>query len=202
MDENNEVRHHDRQVVADLCRKHYKRLAGYFRRKGCSHDIASDLAQNVFLKLLSSSVSISELDNTEGYMWRVAFNVFLDFVGSKSARNDMVTTSVNLPSSDDSEEVNEIPISVPDDAVEYVAALEGLRGCIANCFNEMAQQDAWRAEALRLSAIEGWDVEQIRQFLDKPTRASVSTYLNQTRTKLKPCVEKCNDYVEVMDEHR
>lgn len=202
MNDNSAFGPSDRQIVHELCHKHRERITGYFRSKGCSVALADDLAQEVFIRIFRSCTDLSSVDNQKGYMWRTAFNVFIDYFRSKAAKNELVTDSTYQNMDDDSGDSVEIPISLPSDSVEYVAAVEGLRGCVARCFNQMAQSDALRAEALRLSAIEGWDVEQIREFLNKPTRASVSTYLNQTRNKLKPCVEKCNDYVEVLDEHR
>ena len=64
--------------VAALFRLHHKELQGYLRRRGASPELAADLTQEAFLRLLSAHAEAS-VKNAHAYLFRTASNLSVDW---------------------------------------------------------------------------------------------------------------------------
>lgn len=69
--------------VATLFRRHQRDLQRFLRRRGISHDIAADISQDTFLRLLTSRPAGEVLDS-RGYVFRTATNLSIDFARRQS----------------------------------------------------------------------------------------------------------------------
>ena len=59
-----------------LAERHRESIVRYFRRKGLDAAAADDCTQETFIRI--TRVQISELDQPEAYLFRIASNVFLE----------------------------------------------------------------------------------------------------------------------------
>jgi RNA polymerase sigma-70 factor (ECF subfamily) len=64
--------------IAALFRLHQKELQGYLRKRGASPELAADLTQEAFLRLLAAPTDIS-LQNASAYLFRTATNLSVDW---------------------------------------------------------------------------------------------------------------------------
>jgi len=64
--------------VAALFRLHHKELQGYLRRRGATPELAADLTQEAFLRLLNAGAEAS-VKNAQAYLFRTAANLSVDW---------------------------------------------------------------------------------------------------------------------------
>lgn len=64
--------------IAALFRLHHKELQGYLRRRGASPELAADLTQEAFLRLLNAEAEAS-VKNAQAYLFRTAANLSVDW---------------------------------------------------------------------------------------------------------------------------
>src|SRR6478609_6694561 len=64
--------------VATLFRLHQKEVQGFLRKRGISPELAADLTQEAFLRLLSAP-SDGSIKNTAAYLFRTAANLSVDW---------------------------------------------------------------------------------------------------------------------------
>jgi len=64
--------------ITALFRLHHKELQGYLRRRGASPELAADLTQEAFLRLLSAQADAS-VKNAQAYLFRTASNLSVDW---------------------------------------------------------------------------------------------------------------------------
>ena len=64
--------------IAALFRMHQKELQGFLRRRGASPELAADLTQEAFLRLLTAQAEAS-VKNAPAYLFRTAANLSIDW---------------------------------------------------------------------------------------------------------------------------
>lgn len=74
--------------IAQLFRRHHIELQHFLRRRGLTHDVAADLTQDAFVRLMTARPSTAVLD-MRSYLYRVAANLSIDL-----ARRQAVTRLV------------------------------------------------------------------------------------------------------------
>ncbi len=84
--------------------EHAKEINRFLRKRGHQPDVAADLTQDVFLKMLSTAIP-SKNDNPRAYLHRVARNLSIDVY-----RREQVVEMVNLQE----EEYCNIPDTAPN----------------------------------------------------------------------------------------
>lgn len=64
--------------IAALFRLHHRELQGYLRRRGATPELAADLTQEAFLRLLSAEAE-ARVKNAQAYLFRTAANLSVDW---------------------------------------------------------------------------------------------------------------------------
>jgi len=64
--------------IAAVFRLHHKELQGFLRRRGASPELAADLTQEAFLRLLRAQGDAS-VKNAQAYLFRTAVNLSVDW---------------------------------------------------------------------------------------------------------------------------
>lgn len=64
--------------IGVLFRQHHKELQGYLRRRGASPELAADLTQEAFLRLLRAQAD-AKVKNAQAYLFRTATNLSVDW---------------------------------------------------------------------------------------------------------------------------
>jgi len=65
--------------IAALFRLHHRELQGYLRRRGASPELAADLTQEAFLRLLTAEAD-ANVKNAPAYLFRTAANLSVDWI--------------------------------------------------------------------------------------------------------------------------
>lgn len=63
--------------IAQLFRRHRTELERFLRRRGLSHDLAADLSQDTFVRLMTAP-SASQVIEPRRYLYRIAANLSID----------------------------------------------------------------------------------------------------------------------------
>lgn len=143
-----------------LFRLHAREIAGALRLRGASSDLAEDLMQDTFLRVLSTPPSRAEgHDNPRGYLFRIARNLLIDRL-----RRDRWLPVIGL----DLAELGEVPGTAPNpEAALYqqerldrvAAALAELPARTRHAFTLHRLQGATMAEVaaeLEISTSRAW----------------------------------------------
>ncbi|MBC8370160.1 MAG: RNA polymerase sigma factor [Planctomycetes bacterium] len=73
----------DSAAFAELVEHFGPRLKGFFLRKGTQSSTAEDLSQHVFIRIYNSAERYRARGRFEAYCFRIAHNVFIDFIRRK-----------------------------------------------------------------------------------------------------------------------
>lgn len=86
--------------------RHSQRIYQYCRRILGSDELASDVLQETFLRLLNSNKSVAEMTNIPAFLLRVARNLCIDI--RKKESKMLNHNEIEIPSYDDSLEIKEL----------------------------------------------------------------------------------------------
>jgi len=99
------VKNGDLQQVSMLFERYHKRIFNFLARMTADREIAEDLTQNVFLRLIKYRTSYREGNLFQSWIYQVARNVFSDHYQSKKNRfADFVSVDRVSESLEDKEE--------------------------------------------------------------------------------------------------
>ena len=105
------VKNGDLQQVSLLFERYHKRIYNFLARMTIDRDLAEDLTQNVFLRIIKYRSSYREGMRFQAWIYQVARNIFSDhYQVNKNKFSDFVTVdkiSDHLPESDDSRDREE-----------------------------------------------------------------------------------------------
>lgn len=166
-------------AISNIYMRYASDIQSHYRRKGLDHELAEDLAHEVFIKILENKDKLSDINMLGPWMWRVVFTNKADYFRKKE------TKIKNASVSDDELENMQSDIENLD--------TEELKNCVEECFQQMAEKDEKRAYAFRLAVRYEWNNEQLAEFLGKKTKHAASEYISQSRQKIKPCLEACRE---------
>lgn len=164
-------------TVSCLYEKYAGPLTSYFISNGLSIDLAEDLVQDVFVKLIRREEQLNEIDHLYSWIWKIADNTQIDFFRKKETR-------IQHSASSDEILFNQI-------FQENNADIEKLQCCVANSLEMLDLADKQRANALRLLIQHEWSIEQLREYLGKTSKHHASVYLYQSKKKLEPYLKQC-----------
>ncbi len=79
----------DKAAVSELVDLYSRRLYGYFYRLTCNADDANELLSELFLKMYEK-IGTCRPDTFEAWLFRIAYNLFMDFLRAKKRREKML----------------------------------------------------------------------------------------------------------------
>ncbi|MBK9248856.1 MAG: RNA polymerase sigma factor [Ignavibacteria bacterium] len=151
-------------AFTELYQRHSQRLYQYCRRI-CGHDeMASDVLQDTFMRLLKAADSRVELSNIAGFLLRVARNLCFD--ARKKQNHTISFDSMEIPTHDTSLESKELRHLL-------VAALDALpddhkEAIVLQAYNGMSYQEISEATDVPVSTVRNWIVrgkKKLREIL-------------------------------------
>ena len=77
------IKNGEDKLIRELVLNNYDRVYKYFRYKTGDEHLAYDLAQEVFLRLMTGIESYSEAARFNSYLMRIAHNVLVDYLKSR-----------------------------------------------------------------------------------------------------------------------
>lgn len=155
---------------AAMFETHFARLYRYLDRLSGEPELASDIAQEAFVRLFRRG---SMPDTPEAWLISVALNLFRNAKSSRSRRSRLLTATR-------SEGVLADPPLAPDQA----AMVEDSRGRVRTALDRLSQRD----RGLLLLRAEGYSYRDIAVALEL-NEASVGTLLARARRAFRDCYE-------------
>lgn len=89
----------DKEAFEQLVRKHYQNIYAYCYRRTGNESVASDLTQDIFLKLISSIYNYKFFGKFTNYIFTIAVNTCNDYF--RKAKPEINNELDELPTSDD-----------------------------------------------------------------------------------------------------
>ena len=81
---------HNTRAFDQLVRKYQSPIRRYFLNQTCGdQELSDDLAQDTFLKAYTSLGSFKKLSSFSTWLYRIAYNIFYDYLRSHKAMDDL-----------------------------------------------------------------------------------------------------------------
>ncbi|MDD2721849.1 MAG: sigma-70 family RNA polymerase sigma factor [Gallionella sp.] len=170
-------------AMEQLFRLYASRIKAFFRHHRMTDEEAADLLQETFIKVYRSADKFKGESKVSTWVWTIARNCMLDYLRSKKSHDSL----------DELLEEGDSPEVLIDDAGHEDQ--RDMRNCVQRGFLSFAQVFPERAYALRLAAFEGWEMDELANFLSR-TPAATREYISQCRKKLSPFLEPCRAWLE------
>lgn len=157
------------------------RIKSFYRRHRMSDEVAADLLQETFIKIYRSAETFQGNSKVSTWIWTIARNCMLDYLRSHKSH-------VSL------DELNEEGTTVEALVEQGHEEHAHIQDCVQRGFLAFATSFPDRAQAMRLAAFEGWNMDELADFLSR-TPAATREYISQCRKKLTPFLEHCRDWL-------
>lgn len=96
---------HNTRAFDKLVRKYQSPIRRFFLNQTCGNkELSDDLAQDTFLKAYTNLASFRNLANFSTWLYRIAYNVFYDYIRSVKQTEDLETASVDASLSTEQED--------------------------------------------------------------------------------------------------
>ena len=96
---------HNTRAFDKLVRKYQSPIRRFFLNQTCGDkELSDDLAQDTFLKAYTNLASFRNLANFSTWLYRIAYNVFYDYIRSVKQTEDLETASVDASLSTEQED--------------------------------------------------------------------------------------------------
>lgn len=115
-----------REKVVELYERYRKPVYAYIRQHTRDGDVARDLSQEVFLRLLAQD-ELKEVERPQSLLYRIALNLVIDWSRARRVRNDYVTFAFQEDRAAANEFQSVERIALAQEGMQVLsAAIEGL----------------------------------------------------------------------------
>ncbi len=165
---------------------HYRKIIGFFRKKGFSHEESRDLTQDVFSRVFQAIDSFRRESRFERWLFEIAANAFRNELRRKGAeKRDAVELSIDVPPDDEGAPGAREPVSEERDALEAMIEREG-RAKLLAALQELPPK---MRTCCLLRYVRGLKYQEIAKVM-KISIETVKAHLHQARKRL---IEKLGD---------
>ena len=175
----------DRSAAGELVRLHQRSVYGYLLRMSGRPDVAEDIAQEAFVRVLA---------NIERFDFRFRFSTWLFTI----ARRLFLNSVQKMKPAYDSDAIGRAP-SVEGGETWTPASEDELRGVRRRSLDDaMAELSIEQREVLILFHQQDWPIALIAEHLDMP-QGTVKSHLHRGRRRLKALLEERPRELDRMD---
>ncbi len=177
-----------RKAVGVLYERHARRMLGMLRGWGLSPDDASDVLQEVFVKLARLHGTAAPIRHPRAYMATALRHSFIDYL---RGRDPAISESSMGTSDDEAEEsyLERLPGDGPIDAEI------GFRDCLDRALNAFRARNEEAAQAVYLAVVEELSRQELAEVLGR-TYGATREFLSQCMRKFEGLLRQmCPDYV-------
>jgi len=159
---------HNTRAFDKLVKKYQSPIRRFFLNQTCGDkELSDDLAQDTFLKAYTNLASFKNLANFSTWLYRIAYNVFYDYIRSVKPTEDIETLYMNAEFS-----------ASPDDY-----------GQKADVYQALAQLKEIERTCITLFYMEELNIEKIASITECPA-GTVKSHLSRGREKMANYLKK------------
>lgn len=159
---------HNKRAFDQLVKKYQSPVRRFFlNQTGGDSELSDDLAQETFIKAYTSLATFRNLSNFSTWLYRIAYNVFYDYLRSRQETDDLETASRNPTLSTEQRDVGQ--------QMDLYQALRQLKEMERVCLTLYYMEDQ---SIEKIATITGCPENTVKSHLRRG-KENLATYLKQ-----------------------
>lgn len=162
------VMFHNTRAFDQLVRKYQSPVRRFFLNQTCGDsELSDDLAQDTFIKAYTSLASFRNLSSFSTWLYRIAYNVFYDYIRSRKETDDLDTRQVDMQCSTQQQDIGR--------KMDVYRALSQLKEIERTCITLFYMEDL---SIEKIAGITGCPAGSVKSHLSR-AKNKMATYLKQ-----------------------
>lgn len=159
---------HNKRAFDQLVRKYQSQVRRFFLNQTCGdRELSDDLAQDTFIKAYTSLQSFKGAANFSTWLYRIAYNVFYDYIRSQKPTSDIDDVSWDASYSEEQQDVGK--------KMDVYAALQQLKEAERTCITLFYMEEL---EIKKIAEITGMAEGTVKSHLSRG-KEKMANYLKQ-----------------------
>lgn len=159
---------HNKSAFDQLVRKYQSQMRRFFLNQTCGDkELSDDLAQDTFIKAYTSLTSFKGTANFTTWLYRIAYNVFFDYIRSQKPTSDLEVVTMDADYSHEQQDISK--------KMDVYAALQQLREAERTCITLFYMEEL---EIKKIAEITGMAEGTVKSHLSRG-KEKMANYLKQ-----------------------
>lgn len=159
---------HNTRAFDQLVRKYQSPVRRFFLHQTCGDsELSDDLAQDTFIKAYTNIASFKNLSSFSTWLYRIAYNVFYDYIRSRKEMAGLDTTEIDAINSTEQENVGQ--------KMDVYQSLKTLKDVERTCITLFYMEDL---SIDKIAGITGIPAGTVKSHLSRG-KDKLATYLKQ-----------------------
>jgi RNA polymerase sigma-70 factor (ECF subfamily) len=159
---------HNKSAFDQLVRKYQSQVRRFFLNQTCGDkELSDDLAQDTFIKAYTSLNSFKGAANFSTWLYRIAYNVFFDYIRSQKPTSDLEVVTTDAEYSNEQQDLAR--------KMDVYAALEQLKEAERTCITLFYMEEL---EIKKIAEITGMAEGTVKSHLSRG-KEKMANYLKQ-----------------------
>ncbi|MBO7419189.1 MAG: sigma-70 family RNA polymerase sigma factor [Bacteroidaceae bacterium] len=159
---------HNKRAFDQLVRKYQSQVRRFFLNQTCGDkELSDDLAQDTFIKAYTNLKSFKGAANFSTWLYRIAYNVFFDYIRSQKPTSDLEVVTTNAEYSNEQQDLAR--------KMDVYAALEQLKEAERTCITLFYMEEI---EIKKIAEITGMAEGTVKSHLSRG-KEKMANYLKQ-----------------------
>ena len=159
---------HNTRAFDELVRKYQSPIRRFFLNQTCGdNELSDDLAQDTFIKAYTNIASFKNLSNFSTWLYRIAYNVFYDYIRSRKETAGLDAKEVDAMNS--TEQIN------VGQQIDLYQSLKSLKEIERTCITLFHMEDV---SIDKIAGITGIPVGTVKSHLSRG-KEKLATYLKR-----------------------
>ena len=159
---------HNTRAFDQLVKKYQSPVRRFFLHQTCGDsELSDDLAQDTFIKAYTNIASFKNLSSFSTWLYRIAYNVFYDYIRSRKEMAGLDTTEIDAINSTEQENVGQ--------KMDVYQSLKTLKDVERTCITLFYIEDQ---SIEKIAGITGCPAGTVKSHLSR-AKEKMATYLKQ-----------------------
>jgi len=159
---------HNKRAFDQLVRKYQSQVRRFFLNQTCGDkELSDDLAQDTFIKAYTSLDSFKGAANFSTWLYRIAYNVFFDYIRSQKPTSDLEVVTTDAAYSNEQQDIGR--------KMDVYAALQQLKEAERTCITLFYMDEL---EIKKIAEITGMAEGTVKSHLSRG-KEKMANYLKQ-----------------------
>ena len=159
---------HNKRAFNQLVRKYQSQVRRFFLNQTCGDkELSDDLAQDTFIKAYTSLNSFKGTANFSTWLYRIAYNVFFDYIRSQKPTSDLEIVTTDAAYSNEQQDIGK--------KMDVYAALQQLKEAERTCITLFYMEEM---EIKKIAEITGLAEGTVKSHLSRG-KEKMANYLKQ-----------------------